>query len=122
MKKIDTQAAAAFVANIPFSGGNTIVTVENDTVIMRLHGHIIASMCRKDNTLALTLAGYNTMTTRARLNGILYTLPTAAYATRYVQQNYSAVLFEGDKRHEISPDSWQHFTRENASAPWIYKD
>ncbi len=122
MKKIDRQAAAAFVANMPFSGGNTIVAVENDTVIMRLHGHIIAKMCRKDNTLALTLAGYNTLTTRARLNGILYTLPTAAYAVRYVQQNYSAVLFEGDKRHEISPDSWQHFTRQSAGEPWIYKD
>lgn len=122
MKKIDTQAAAAFKDGKPFSGGNTIITVENDTVTMRLHGHIIASMCIKDNTLALTLAGYNTLTTRARLNGILYTLPTAAYAVRYVQQNYSAVLFEGDERHEISPDSWQHFTRENASAPWVYKD
>ena len=122
MKKIDRQAAAAFVANRPFSGGNTIVAVENDTVTMRLHGHIIARMCRKDNTLALTLAGYNTMTTRARLNGLLYTLPTAAYPVRYVQQNYSAILFEGDKRHEISADSWQRFTRENASAPWIYKD
>ena len=122
MKKIDTQAAAAFVGNKPFSGCNTIVTVENDTVTMRLHGHIIASMCRKDNTLALTLAGYNTMTTRARLNGLLYTLPTAAYAVRYVQQDFAAVLFEGDKRHEISADSWQHFTRQNAGEPWVYKD
>ena len=122
MRKIDTIAATAFVGNRTFNGGNTTVTVENDTVTMRLHGHVIARMCRKYNTLALTLAGYNTLTTRARLNGLLHTLPTAAYAVRYVQQDYCAVLFEGDKRHEISPDSWQHFTRENTSAPWIFKD
>ena len=120
MKKIDRQAAAAFVANMPFSGGNTIVTVENDTVTMRLHGHIIASMRRKDNTLALTLAGYNTMTTRARLNGILDTLRMVENC-RYTQKDFSAVLHYGKEKHDISPASWQHFTRASRYALWIYK-
>ena len=121
MKKIDTQAAAAFKDGKPFSGGNTIITVENDTVTMRLHGHIIASMCRKDDTLALTLAGYNTMTTRARLNGILYALYMGD-SCGYCQKDFAAVFWQGKENHHISPNSWQHFTRENTSAPWVYKD
>ena len=122
MKKIDTAAAQAFYARKPFSRGNTTIAVEGDIVTMRLHGHVIARMNNKDNTLALTLADHNTMTTRARLNGLLYTLPTAAYALRYVQKDFAAVFVEGNQKHDISASSWQHFTRESVDAPWIYKD
>lgn len=119
MKKIDTQAAAAFKDGKPFSGGNTIITVENDTVTMRLHGHVIARMNNKDYTLALTLADHNTMTTRARLNGILNTLRMVENC-RYTQKDFAAVLCVGKEKHDISPASWQHFTRASIYAPWVY--
>ena len=120
MRKIDTIAAAAFVGNRTFNGGNTTVTVENDTVTMRLHGHVIARMCRKDNTLALTLAGHNTRTTRARLCGLLYMMPLAEPAS-YHQRDFAAVFHYGKDKHDICASSWQHFTRAHRYAPWVFK-
>ena len=123
MKKIDTAAAQAFLAGKPFSRGNTTIAVEGDTVTvtMRLHGHVIARMNNKNNTLALTLADHNTMTTRARLNGILDTLRMMENY-RYTQKDFSAVLCVGKEKHDISAASWQNFTRASVAAPWVYKD
>ena len=120
MKKIDTAAAQAFLAGKPFARSNTTITAEGDTITMRLHGHVIARMNNKDNTLCTTLADHNTMTTRARLNGILDTLRMMENC-RYTQKDFAAVLCVGKEKHHISPASWQHFTRENAGKPWIYK-
>lgn len=119
MKKIDTQAAAAFKYGKTFASSNTTITIEGGAVTMRLHGHIIASML--DNTLVLTLAGYNTQTTRARLNGILDTLLMMENC-RYTQKDFAAVLHYGKDKHDISAASWQHFTRASVYAPWIYKE
>ncbi len=119
MKKIDTAAAQAFLAGKPFARNNTTIAVEGNTITMRLHGHVIARMNNKDNTLSLTLAVHNTMTTRARLNGILDTLRMMENC-RYTQKDFSAVLHYGKEKRDISPASWQHFTRENAGEPWIY--
>ena len=119
MKKIDTAAAQAFLAGKPFARSNTTIAVEGDTITMRLHGHVIARINNKDKTLALTLADHNTMTTRARLNGILDTLRMVEYC-RYVQRDFAAVLCVGKEKHDISPASWQHFTRAHRYAPWIY--
>lgn len=121
MKKIDTAAAQAFYARKPFARSNTTIAVEGDTVTMRLHGHVIAVMNNKDNTLALTLADHNTMTTRARLNGILDTLRMVENC-RYTQKDFSAVFCYGKDKHDISAASWQHFTRASVYAQWIYKD
>ena len=121
MKKIDTAAAQAFYARKPFSRGNTTIAVEGDIVTMRLHGHVIARMNNKDNTLALTLADHNTMTTRARLNGILATLRRMENY-RYTQKNFAAVFHYGKEKHDISAASWQNFTRASVAAPWVYKD
>ena len=119
MKKIDTAAAQAFLAGKPFARNNTTITAEGDTITMRLHGHVIALMNNKDNTLALTLADHNTQTTRARLNGILDTLRMVENC-RYTQKDFAAVLHYGKEKHDISPASWQHFTRQSGVEPWIY--
>ena len=119
MKKIDHLAADAFKDGKTFSKGNTTIAMEGGAVTMRLHGHIIAKMC--GNTLVLTLAGHNTMTTRARLNGILYAL-YMGYSCGYRQKDFGAIFWNGKEEYEISPDSWQHFTRQNAGEPWLYKD
>ena len=119
MKKIDTAAAQAFYSRKPFSRNNTTVAVEGDTATMRLHGFKIATYDSKNNTLALTLADHNTMTTRARLNGILDTLRMMENC-RYTQKDFAAVFVEGNQKHDISPASWQHFTRQNGVEPWIY--
>ena len=121
MKKIDLDAAQAFYARKPFARSNTAVTVEGDTITMRLHGHVIACMNNKDNTLCTTLADHNTTTTRARLCGLLYMMPLAEPAS-YHQQDFAAVFRYGKDKHDISASSWQHFTRASVAAPWIFKD
>lgn len=63
-----TQLAAAFVTGYNWHSGNTTVWGEPARADLHLHGHRIA---RRDATgLYITTAGWNTPTTRARLNGL----------------------------------------------------
>lgn len=74
MRKITNDAVKAFRNSENFSRGNTRVQVKNDesgkkTVSMYLHGHRIAFM--HENHLILSSCGWETNTTKERLNGIL---------------------------------------------------
>lgn len=76
MRKITRQAAEAFRDGRKFSQGNTTVTgytVDGTQCArMYLHGNEIAFKFGKE--ILLTLAGWPTVTTRERLNGLLETL------------------------------------------------
>ena len=67
MRKITKDIANAWVARKPRQIGNTMT----DGKSVYLHGNLIAT--RHDNPLRwdFTLAGWNTVTTRERLNGLL---------------------------------------------------
>ena len=71
MRKITEQAVRAFENNRNFKSGNTQVIYEPDRGVARmfLWGNEIA---RKFNngSLYISLCGYNTVTTRERLNGL----------------------------------------------------
>lgn len=69
MRKITKQAAQAFINNCNFCSGNTTVTSLNGHTIMSLYGNVIA--VNDHGVLTVTLAGWNTCTTRERLNGLL---------------------------------------------------
>jgi hypothetical protein len=83
MRQIEKQILAAFYGFEPMTGRNTVVCVEKDAARIFLHDNLIASMEREpmhDNKLSvsgkvpvleMTLAGWNTPTTRSRLNAIL---------------------------------------------------
>lgn len=66
MRKITQQAKAAFDTNLSFGGGNTQVIVTEDTTEMYLFGNKIAR--KFGNKIEITLAGWNTKTTRERLS------------------------------------------------------
>lgn len=68
MRQITREAVAHFEAGMPFNKSNTTVTVEGDRVDMLLHNNLIAR--REKGTLQITMAGWETPTTRERLNGI----------------------------------------------------
>jgi hypothetical protein len=69
MRKITQQAAAAFETGRQFKSGNTSVSVDDRGVILSLHGNAIA--CKDpDGTLRVRSAGWETSTTKERLNGI----------------------------------------------------
>lgn len=81
MRKITQQAVHEFLCGRPFKSGNTSVNVLNidaddrqlKSVIMRLHGNIIASLDMIDGraiALQITNAGWFSNTTKERLNAL----------------------------------------------------
>src|SRR6478609_5343789 len=74
MRKITKQAAAAFEAGRNFKSGNMEVEVTRsmdltrEIVTMYLHGNAIAK--REDGALFVRSAGWETATTKERLNGL----------------------------------------------------
>ena len=69
MRKITKQAVEAFMNGKAFKSGNTEVSPGyNESFSMLLHGNLIAN--KHQNGISVSLAGWNTKTTRERLNGI----------------------------------------------------
>ena len=63
-RKIDYKAAEALESGKRFKQSNTLV----EDNAMYLHGHKIAWI--ENGSLYISLCGYNTQTTRSRLNGL----------------------------------------------------
>lgn len=67
-RKITTQAVSKFLEGKNFKSGDTSVETSLGEVLYKLHGHTIAR--RTENKLSVSLCGWNTTTTRERLNGL----------------------------------------------------
>lgn len=91
MRKITQQAKAAFDANLSFGGGNTQVVVIGDITEMYLFGNKIAR--KSGNKTEITLAGWNTTTTRERLSAFanVYTRQGQAYINGKAVSDYEWV-------------------------------
>jgi hypothetical protein len=73
MRKITLEACKAFHNGYEYRNNNTEVTsIPDESVTLWLHGNVIARR-RFDvpGVIEVTLAGWNTRTTRERLNGLL---------------------------------------------------
>lgn len=70
---ISTEAAQAFIARRPFRRGNTEVVASRCRALLLLHGTIIGENS-ESRGLHLTMAGWGTMTTAARLNAVMQAL------------------------------------------------
>ncbi len=71
MRKIESEMQAAIVEQRNWSKANTSVTVDSEgDVDVLLHGHRIATISTTGN-LKLSSCGYQTTTTKSRLNAIL---------------------------------------------------
>ena len=68
MRKITEQLVKAFSENRRFKSGNDEVTTSGTNVHLWLHGNNIAR--NGPDGLEINLCGWNTMTTRDRLNGL----------------------------------------------------
>jgi len=68
MRKITEQASNAFHNGRDFRSGNTQVNRRLGGVELTLHGHTIAK--NTNDGLHINLCGWNTNTTRERLNGL----------------------------------------------------
>jgi hypothetical protein len=71
--KISTEAAQAFIARRPFRRSNTAVVVSPSNALLLLHGTVIGENSEARG-LHLTMAGWGTMTTAARLNAVMRAL------------------------------------------------
>ena len=71
MRKITQQAIEKFMNAEPFKSSNTEVVVKPNVTILKLFGNEIAYRYNDpENTLSITNCGWETMTTKERLNGI----------------------------------------------------
>lgn len=68
MRQITRQAIDAFLQKQDFSKGNTQVKTEDGTTKLLLHGNCIAKI--EEDILSITSAGWETNTTKERLNGL----------------------------------------------------
>ena len=70
MRKITQLASKAFNSGEPFSLDNTLVKVSDSgvTISLLLHGNLIA--VHDGDSLKITASGWNTPTTKERLNGL----------------------------------------------------
>ena len=102
MRQITKQATSALRDGHTFKLANTAVTSFDGRHCMFLHGHIIAARRHDVPAISLSLCGWNTPTTRERLNGIAqaYGLPV-----RFCQRNHAAWVREIDtgREYEIDP-------------------
>ena len=97
MRKITKEIANALFARQDVNKGNT-ATINGEVF---LHGNKIAKI--EDGALLMTLAGWNTPTTRERLNGIA---DVFGAKKRYSQKDFKPFLGET----HIDEDAWQHIT------------
>lgn len=69
MRKITRQSTRAFMDHTPFDSKNTKVQIENNVVKMYLFGNLIAK--KEKGKIFITSAGWNSNTTKERLNGLI---------------------------------------------------
>lgn len=81
--KISTAAAQAFIARRPFRQGNTEVVASRCRALLKLYGTVIGENSEARG-INLTMAGWGTMTTAARLNAVMEALGLAARWRRKV--------------------------------------
>ena len=73
MRKLERQMNFAISNKSDWSGSNTQVTYNNSTNCssIHLHGHLIATVDHSTNAIKLDSCGYETVTTKSRLNALL---------------------------------------------------
>lgn len=97
MRKVTRQIADAFKNGEKKTVGNTS-TFDGKVF---LHGNEIAKI--KDGALLMTLARWNTPTTRERLNGIADAFGSKA---RFIQKNFEPHMDSGFGAWKIRDDVW----------------
>ena len=87
MRKLERQMNRALVSKNNWAGSNTTVRYSNETNCSSVyqHGHNIATLDHTTNALRLSSCGYETVTTKSRLNAIL---EEVKYGCRVFQKQF----------------------------------
>lgn len=107
MRKIERQMCAAIRNGQTWRNGNTEVRFENGAAIVALHHNRIAYI-HKDGTVRISLAGWNTPTTRSRVNAILDQFVPGPW---HVATSKGVAYLTHPRRDsiEITSDAWVTF-------------
>ena len=71
MRKIEAKMNKAMRHFLPFSSGNTTVVQHRNEMEVFLHGNHIASLCKISMDLRIFDGGWQSNTTKSRLNALL---------------------------------------------------
>ena len=102
MRKVTIKTAQAMRDGINTVSGNT--RVHSGGNVMDLHGNTIAIYNREDGLLTLRDAGWQSATTKERLNGLLDTFETGKYI---IQENWNWYI--KDRANDKIKDAWEGF-------------
>jgi len=101
MKKITEQSIKCFLNNKKFSSGNMKVTVNTEKCSLLLHGNEIAFLSA--NGIYISDCGWQTTTTKERLNGLLDTLgKRGLYQKDFIWYWKNEEVFPSDKFVKIA--------------------
>lgn len=90
--KISKAAAQAFIERRPFRRDNTeVVVTSTSCAVLKLYGHVIGENSEAHG-IRLTMAGWGTMTTAARLNAVMLAL---GLGIRWFRKNWQ--WYYGDR-------------------------
>ena len=91
MRKIEQQMNSALLRKANWAGSNTTVQYNEFTNCssVLLHGHNIATLDHNTKALKLSSCGYETVTTKSRLNAIL---EETFYGCKVFQKNWNWYL------------------------------
>lgn len=113
MRQITQRASSSFLNKKPFKLGNTSVEVFHlaygdktspvNEVTLKLHQNTIAEFNFIGRGLWFTLAGWNTTTTKERLNGLFQTMGLTA---KIVQRNFELYLETPTESVKIDAHGW----------------
>lgn len=71
-RKVTVEARDAFMYGRKYANGNTQVVIEGEDIVLKLHGHPIASRrLYRGDVLQISMCGWPTVTTRDRINALL---------------------------------------------------
>ena len=100
MRKIEREMVSAVMTGKTFKRDNTKVIHENDRAYVYLHGHNIAQVF--DDYLLINDCGWQTVTTKSRLNALLTELSDAGIS----QHKYVWYLMGSQGRQEMHSNEW----------------
>jgi hypothetical protein len=90
MRQVTEKTCNAFLAGESTRCGNTATVIDNGEILLVLHGKTIAKRTLDDNSIVwATLAGWPTVTTRDRLNGLCHKLQSGKFFQSKGEQYYT---------------------------------
>ncbi len=91
-KKITIDSVNAFVASKPFRRENMVVQIDGSNVCLKLHGNTIATRSNDDGKVYIMNQGWETNTTKERLNRVL-----EVYNSPFKIKQKNFIWYLGDK-------------------------